>query len=247
MSILADIQVPQISRDELFTFHESHFAKVSVADFGVSFTGLQVPSAPVSTDQTGQVDGIGDEEYYEYEYEEGEGEYGAADDYDDEPFDPSVAHLVPDFEVVEPTKEAEETRGDIKDRKDNKDEEEQDDAEEGEIPDEGGDVEGNGEDEPRLKKKKKRRRKKNGASNANKAAGSNTASAGSSNDAAADQKPDKRGRQDRHHGRPPKPDLRKRTWDVVDQGLGSLDYDETETDPGSMPAPPQRRRIQYED
>ena len=232
-----------MSQDDLFAFHESHFAKVSVADFGVSFTGLQVPPAPVSTDQTGQVDGNGDEEYYEYEYEEGEGEYGAADDYDDEPFDPSVAHLVPDFELVEPTteaeeiREAEELRGDTKDKL----KEEQDDAEDGEIPGEGGD------DEPKLKKKKKRRRKKNGASNINKAVGSTiTTNAGSNNDASAKQGPDKRGRQERH-GRPQKPDLRKRTWDVVDKGLGSLDYDDTDADPGSVPAPPQRRRIQYED
>ena len=44
-----------------------------------------------------------------------------------------------------------------------------------------------------------------------------------------------------------KPDLRKRTWDVVDAGLGNLDYDE---DTGGASAPSyaaQRRRISYDD
>lgn len=43
-----------------------------------------------------------------------------------------------------------------------------------------------------------------------------------------------------------KPDLRKRTWDKVDAGLGNLDYDED----SSGPAPThtaQRRRISYDD
>ncbi|KAL2063513.1 hypothetical protein VTL71DRAFT_5318 [Oculimacula yallundae] len=45
-----------------------------------------------------------------------------------------------------------------------------------------------------------------------------------------------------------KPDLRKRTWDKVDTGLGSLDYDDDEG--GSKSAatkPAQRRRISYDD
>jgi hypothetical protein len=44
-----------------------------------------------------------------------------------------------------------------------------------------------------------------------------------------------------------KPDLRKRTWDKVDAGLGNLDYDE-ESGAASMPSPAaQRRRISYDD
>jgi len=44
-----------------------------------------------------------------------------------------------------------------------------------------------------------------------------------------------------------KPDLRKRTWDKVDSGMESLDYDdESSAVPGSNPAP-QRRRISYDD
>lgn len=45
----------------------------------------------------------------------------------------------------------------------------------------------------------------------------------------------------------PKPDLRKRTWDVVESGLGSLDYDGAEQNACSMPSAPQRRRVQYDD
>ncbi|KAH9220575.1 hypothetical protein DL95DRAFT_34774 [Leptodontidium sp. 2 PMI_412] len=45
-----------------------------------------------------------------------------------------------------------------------------------------------------------------------------------------------------------KPDLRKRTWDKVDTGLGSLDYDEDEGASNKAPAKPaQRRRISYDD
>lgn len=45
----------------------------------------------------------------------------------------------------------------------------------------------------------------------------------------------------------PKIDLRKRTWDVVDTGLGSLDYDETEAPQTRNASAPQRRRISYDD
>jgi hypothetical protein len=43
-----------------------------------------------------------------------------------------------------------------------------------------------------------------------------------------------------------KPDLRKRTWDKVDTGLESLDYDEGEQGAAST-RPMQRRRISYDD
>jgi hypothetical protein len=43
-----------------------------------------------------------------------------------------------------------------------------------------------------------------------------------------------------------KPDLRKRTWDKVDTGLESLDYDEGDTGAAST-RPMQRRRISYDD
>ncbi|KAL1896855.1 Casein kinase II subunit alpha' [Sporothrix stenoceras] len=97
--------------------------------------------------------------------------------------------------------------------------------EDGEIPDdddEGQENEKEQQDE-RDKPRKKRRRKKHNTGNSN--ARRNTHGNG---------------------GEPKKPDLRKRTWDVVDSGLGSLDYDGTERDGGSMPAP-QRRRVQYGD
>lgn len=44
-----------------------------------------------------------------------------------------------------------------------------------------------------------------------------------------------------------KPDLRKRTWDKVESGLGNLDYDD-ESSPAQIQGPPtQRRRISYDD
>ncbi|KAH6669407.1 hypothetical protein B0J14DRAFT_619356 [Halenospora varia] len=45
-----------------------------------------------------------------------------------------------------------------------------------------------------------------------------------------------------------KPDLRKRTWDVVETGLGNLDYDEVDSAGASASSrPTQRRKISYDD
>jgi hypothetical protein len=49
------------------------------------------------------------------------------------------------------------------------------------------------------------------------------------------------------HKQPPKPDLRKRTWDKVDRGLQSLDYGEEEDIATALPTASQRRKISYED
>lgn len=45
-----------------------------------------------------------------------------------------------------------------------------------------------------------------------------------------------------------KPDLRKRTWDKVETGMGNLDYDEMKDVADSAPSrPSQRRRVTYDD
>jgi len=44
-----------------------------------------------------------------------------------------------------------------------------------------------------------------------------------------------------------KPDLRKRTWDKVEAGLGNLDYDEDSAANAAPSRPAQRRRISYDD
>ncbi|CAL3972450.1 unnamed protein product [Diplocarpon coronariae] len=45
-----------------------------------------------------------------------------------------------------------------------------------------------------------------------------------------------------------KPDLRKRTWDKVEMGLGTLDYDEDkETSETALSKPAQRRQISYDE
>lgn len=54
-------------------------------------------------------------------------------------------------------------------------------------------------------------------------------------------------RKGRGHKQPPKPDLRKRTWDKVDRGLQSLDYGDEEEGAAALPAASRRRKISYED
>jgi hypothetical protein len=44
-----------------------------------------------------------------------------------------------------------------------------------------------------------------------------------------------------------KPDLRKRTWDMVDSGMESLDYDDQSSGPPAANPALQRRRISYDD
>lgn len=44
-----------------------------------------------------------------------------------------------------------------------------------------------------------------------------------------------------------KPDLRKRTWDVVETGLGSLDYGDESNDSAAVARLTQRRQITYDD
>ncbi|KAB5578520.1 hypothetical protein GE09DRAFT_1214685 [Coniochaeta sp. 2T2.1] len=57
----------------------------------------------------------------------------------------------------------------------------------------------------------------------------------------------KKRRRPKHRIVEEKPDLRKRTWDVVDTGLGSLDYDEQPQESSSFTRPAQRRHISYDD
>lgn len=47
--------------------------------------------------------------------------------------------------------------------------------------------------------------------------------------------------------KPEKPDLRKRTWDVVETGLSSLDYGDKPQDSTAIAQHSQRRRISYDD
>lgn len=59
--------------------------------------------------------------------------------------------------------------------------------------------------------------------------------------------PPKKKKKRKNKSREPKPDLRKRTWDMVDTGLGSLDYDDMEGSQSPAPQQAQRRRISYDD
>ncbi|CAK7206221.1 Casein kinase II subunit alpha' [Sporothrix eucalyptigena] len=190
MTTHAGIRVPQISREELFAFHESHFSHVSVVNFGTTFTSLPEPTTEENEDyKVVDID-------VELLPEDGEGD----DDYDPETSFDLYAEL-PDIPAPFVDNEA---------------------ADEREIVEAADGGQGPGakreKDEPEEQPRKKRRRKKNNTGNSN-----------------ARRYDDK------------KPDLRKRTWDVVDSGLGSLDYDGTEQSASSMQAAPARRRVQYDD
>ncbi|KJR83056.1 uncharacterized protein SPSK_04559 [Sporothrix schenckii 1099-18] len=195
MAALAALHVPQISHEELFAFHESHFSHLSTADFGARFTSLPEPAS-----EEPQEDGI---EAQEVERQAAT-EVVDGDEYDPEAtFDLHFTHA--DFAAT---------------------------CEDGEIPNDG--IENGMESEKEQDKtRKKRRRRKNNTGNSKArrhlGLGSNGSNGG--------------------NGEPkhPKPDLRKRTWDVVDTGLGSLDYDGAERGGDAMQSAPQRRRVQYGD
>jgi hypothetical protein len=57
----------------------------------------------------------------------------------------------------------------------------------------------------------------------------------------------KKRRPNRNRNNPEQIDLRKRTWDVVEIGLGSLEYDEEDDANSSAKNPAQRRRISYDE
>lgn len=59
----------------------------------------------------------------------------------------------------------------------------------------------------------------------------------------------KRNRKKKHQRkREVKPDLRKRTWDMVDEGVGTLSYEDADSVPTSgRGAGPQRKRVSYDD
>ncbi|KIH94319.1 hypothetical protein SPBR_05545 [Sporothrix brasiliensis 5110] len=192
MAALAAIRVPQISHEELFAFHESHFSHLSTADFGARFTSLPEPASEEPQD-----DGI---EAQEVALRAGT-EVVDGDEYD--PETSFVLHFThADFAA---------------------------NYEDGEILNDGTEN-GIESEKEQGKTRKKRRRKKNNTGNSN-----------------ARRHLGHGGNSDNGEPKHQKPDLRKRTWDVVDTGLGSLDYDGAERGGDAMQSAPQRRRVQYGD
>lgn len=100
-------------------------------------------------------------------------------------------------------------------------------AADGEIKEEGGEVQDGSEDgeieeeEPQLTKAEARRLKK--------------------------QRTKRRKQEQRKFNPEKKPDLRKRTWDVVEAGMDSLYYDEEGAEDAAAAPAAQRRRISYDD
>ncbi|CAK7270782.1 hypothetical protein SEPCBS57363_004275 [Sporothrix epigloea] len=191
MAMPACIRVPQVSREELFAFHEAHFSHLSAAKFSMTFMGLSGPN----------VQGDSDAEYHD-QCEKSLLE--KEDNYDPE----ADLHLSDDHPDL--------PLSDLRDRQ----------AETGETTPADGDsgITAAGEtnlvddrDEQDQSRKKRRRKKIN---------------TGNSSVRRLLEK---------------KPDLRKRTWDVVDTGLGSLDYDGVEKSADLTQSAPARRRIQYGD
>ncbi|CAK7230542.1 Casein kinase II subunit alpha' [Sporothrix bragantina] len=196
MATHAGIRVPQITSEELFAFHESHFSHFSVADFDATFTGLPEPTS----EQNRDVDGVEQEAEISPEDDDAYDPEAGFDLYDELPDIPvpfDEGELADESDIVE-----EEDGSGITIQAKN----------------EGNENNEKGAQDKQEQPRKKRRRKKNNTGNSNA----------------------------RRLGEK-KPDLRKRTWDVVESGLGSLDYDGAETSAGSMQSAPTRRRVQYGD
>ncbi|CAK7272949.1 Casein kinase II subunit alpha' [Sporothrix epigloea] len=185
MTTPESIRVPQVTREELFAFHESHFSQSSVTKFCTTFMGLSGPKIaaisglssrdqdklPLFVERNGNVTESIDESFLLSGLNDRSAEKSEISPADDENGLASAAatNLIDDRDGQE-------------------------------------------------QRRKKRRRKKNNTGNSCA----------------------------RRLGKK-KPDLRKRTWDIVDSGLGSLDYDGSEPSAESTQSAPLRRRVQYGD
>ncbi|OAA68179.1 hypothetical protein SPI_00374 [Niveomyces insectorum RCEF 264] len=210
MAMLTEIRVPQITQEELYAFHETHFSASFVTDFFARYVFTQEAQAALMDGEGLFDDPFGNGET-EKDYDNDEAgapvqlpldldDTGVLDDEDSDahkPFRASAAgaRVTASWETSTESAETQET--------------------------------GHG-----APGKKRRRRKNNNNNNNVNVNGGNSANNNHSN-GGGPQRNEK------------KPDLRKRTWDVVDTGLGSLDYDDVEQPHASAAVSAQRRRVHY--
>ncbi|KAK3945367.1 hypothetical protein QBC46DRAFT_116728 [Diplogelasinospora grovesii] len=221
------LQMPQISQAEMLAFFEAHFSKLATDHFESHFLRPNNDQPPIGdTANCAEHDGTAEEQYIDEEYYYEEEENDGLGHYPD-----GVKRTLTDEQIA--MFRYSELQALLR-----KNEQEQstklsatpvDELSEGELSD-------NFPSAPRAtgpaptKKKKRRKKNKNGS-----------------------QKNKDSHETDRHEGEGAEGesqpmDLRKRTWDVVDKGLATLDYGEEEHEQQPAPGNPmQRRRISYDD
>ncbi|KAK3498233.1 hypothetical protein B0T13DRAFT_511420 [Neurospora crassa] len=237
MAALLPFRVPQISEADMFAFHEAHFSNLSTGHFESHFlrpNDSVVASASATADEL--EGGRAEEERYHEEYEE---DYYDEDDDGLGYYPDGVKRTLTDEQIaIFRHSELEAMR---RVRESAKIKKVMDPAADGVVVIEGaigehlseGEVDsspkeaGAGSSQHQQQQQKKKKKESNNR-NKNK----------------------RRGGKKNNHNRPDggeQIDLRKRTWDVVDKGLASLDYGEEELGQHSDERSMQRRRISYDD
>ncbi|KAJ4398454.1 hypothetical protein N0V85_006272 [Neurospora sp. IMI 360204] len=235
MAALLPLKVPQISEADMFAFHEAHFCNLSTGHFESHFLR---PNDSVVASNSAAAEGLdsgnAEEEYYYEEYEEG---YDEDDDglgyYPD-----GVKRTLTDEQIaIFRHSELEAMR---RVRESAKIKKVMDPAADDVVVIEGaigeqlseGEVDSSPKEAgagPSQQHQQQQKKKKNNNSKS---------------------KNKRRGGKKNNNNRPDggeQIDLRKRTWDVVDKGLASLDYGEEEHGQPSNERAMQRRRISYDD
>ncbi|KAI1392825.1 uncharacterized protein F4822DRAFT_426029 [Hypoxylon trugodes] len=234
-------RVPQVSQAEIESFHDAHFSNASIGHFDFQF--FRPENAEGNSQYYEE-----NEEYYEEYYEEDDGLGYYPDGVKRTLTDEQIAifrhseiealrrveskadKLRKESAALLQAAKEEDASNSISDsipqsptniKAENSDKAEIKEEEDGEVQDgsEDGEIE---VEQPQLTKAEIRRQKRQRS---------------------------KRKKQDQRKFNPEKkPDLRKRTWDVVEAGMDSLDYDEFDgaQDASATPAA-QRRRISYDD
>ncbi|KAK3953509.1 hypothetical protein QBC32DRAFT_117369 [Pseudoneurospora amorphoporcata] len=239
MAALLPFKVPQISEADMFAFHEAHFSNMSTGHFESHFLHPNysvVASNSAATEGPESGNAVEEDYHYEGEYEEG---YYDEDDDGLGYYPDGVKRTLTDEQIaIFRHSELEAMR---RVRESAKIKKVMDPAADGvavviegaigeQLSD--GEVDSSPREAGAGPQHHQQQKKKKNNNNNNKS------------------KNKRRGGKKNNNNRPDggeQIDLRKRTWDVVDKGLASLDYGEEENGQPSDERAMQRRRISYDD